>query len=336
MVTTVTPGPRVHHDRSSRLLDRSSEHADDRIAPDALSEVLQDLRLSGVSYCRTEVTAPWGIEIPAEEGAVFHFVAEGGCWLRTASLSPQRLEAGDMVLLPRGAGHALVDVPDGVARPVGAMSREPLGERTFRLRGGGGGTRALLVCCDLGFEDSSVHPLLQLMPEVLLVRGAEAADPSLVMLLETMAAEIAAQRIGGATVMARLADTIITRVIRGWVETRSGDTTGWLTAIRDPQIGRALAAIHRRPEHAWSVTALADVAGMSRSLFSERFTAVVGASPAQYVTRWRMHLARTWLRAGRVSEVAARLGYQSEAAFSRAFKRAVGHAPSEQRRAARF
>jgi len=128
--------------------------------------------------------------------------------------------------------------------------------------------------------------------------------------------------------MARLADAILTRVIRGWVEARAGETTGWLAAIRDPQIGGALAAIHRRPEHAWSVTALAEVAGMSRSLFSERFTAVVGSSPAHYVARWRMHLAQTWLRAGRVSEVAARLGYQSEAAFSRAFKRAVGRAPS--------
>ncbi len=331
MAATVTSAPRAHHDRSSRLLDRSSTRDDGRVAPDALSEVLAELRLSGVSYCRTEMTAPWGIEVPADEGAVFHFVAEGGCWLRTASLPPQRLAAGDLVLLPRGAGHALVDDPDGAARPVRALSREPIGERSFRLRGGGGGAGALLVCCDLGFEQSSVHPLLQLMPEVLLVRAAEAADPSLVMLLETMAAELAAQRIGGATVMARLADAILTRVLRGWVEARAGETTGWLAAIRDPQIGRALAAIHRRPEHAWSVTALAEVAGMSRSLFSDRFTAVVGASPAHYVARWRMHLARTWLRADRVSDVAARLGYQSEAAFSRAFKRAVGHAPSKLR-----
>jgi AraC-like DNA-binding protein len=330
MVATVTSGPRSHHDRSSGLLDRSSS-ADGRVVRDALSDVLAELRLSGVSYCRTEVTSPWGIKIPAEDGAVFHFVAEGGCWLRTASLPPQRLEAGDMVLLPRGAGHALVDAIDSPARPVRTMSREPLGERSFRLRGGGGGARALLVCCDLGFEQSSVHPLLQLMPEVLLVRG-EVPDPPLVILLEAMAAEIEAQRIGGATVMARLADTIITRVIRGWVEARAGDTTGWLAAIRDPQIGRSLAAIHRHPEYTWSVAALAEVAGLSRSLFSERFTAIVGAPPAHYVVRWRMHLARAWLRGGRVSEVAARLGYHSEAAFSRAFKRVVGHAPSELRR----
>jgi len=317
------------------MLDVSSDrdgNRDGRVARDALSDVLQDLRLSGVSYCRTEVTAPWGIEIPAEDGAVFHFVAEGGCWLRTTTLPPERLEAGDMVLLPHGAGHALVDVVDGPTRPIRAMARQSLGERAYRLRGGGGGPRALLVCCDLGFEQSSVHPLLQLMPEVLLLRGREAPDPSLVGLLETMAAEIEAQRIGGATVMARLADTIVTRVVRGWVETRSGETTGWLAAIRDPQIGAALAAIHRHPERSWSVPALAEVAHLSRSLFSERFTAIIGVSPAHYVARWRMHLARTWLRVERVSEVAARLGYHSEAAFSRAFKRLVGRAPSELRR----
>ncbi len=348
------PGTRFSHDRSSRLHGRSSDaegdaegdadadgngdadadgSRDGRVARDALSDVLQDLRLSGVSYCRTEVTAPWGIEIPAEDGAVFHFVVEGGCWLRTGVGPALRLEAGDMVLLPHGAGHALVDTVDGPARSIRAMARQPLGERAFRLRGGGGGARALLVCCDLGFEQTSVHPLLQLMPEVLHVRDGGTPDPSLIVLLETMAAEIEAQRIGGATVMARLADTIVTRVVRGWVETQSHETTGWLAAIRDPQIGSALAAIHRHPERSWSVPALAQVAHLSRSLFSERFTAIVGVPPAHYVARWRMHLARSWLRAERVSDVAARLGYLSEAAFSRAFKRLVGRAPSELRRA---
>jgi AraC-like DNA-binding protein len=330
MVDTIVRGPRSNHDRASRRHDDSSG-GDGRVARDALSDVLQDLRLLGVSYCRTEVTAPWGIEIPAEDGAVFHFVVAGGCWLRTGSQPPQRLEAGDMVLLPHGAGHALVDVIDGPTQPVGTMARQPLGDRTYRLQGGGGGAGSLLVCCDLRFEHSAVHPLLQLMPEVMLLRAGEISDPSLVMLLETMAAELSAPRIGGATVMARLADTIVTGVIRGWVETRSGDTTGWLAAIRDPQVGRALAAIHRHPERSWSVTALAGIAHLSRSQFSDRFTAIVGVSPAHYVARWRMHLARTWLRAEGVSEVATRLGYHSEASFSRAFKRLVGHPPSELR-----
>jgi AraC-like DNA-binding protein len=135
--------------------------------------------------------------------------------------------------------------------------------------------------------------------------------------------------------MTRLADAVIAYVVRLWVEARSGDTSGWLAAIRDPKIGRALAAIHRRPGHKWSVEGLARVARTSRSIFSERFTAVVGVPPAQYVARWRMHLASVWLRKDRatVVEVAARLGYDSEASFSRAFKRFLGKPPSAFRRA---
>jgi AraC-like DNA-binding protein len=315
------------------MLSHSSDTGG-RLEPDALSEVLQDLRLSGASYCRSELTDPWGLEFPPEENAIFHFVAEGRCWLRTASQEPVSLEAGDLVLLPRGAGHALATQVDGPTRRMAELSRERVGETTYRLQTGGNGARSLLVCCAVGFEEPTVHPLLELMPEVLLVRGGSSQDPSLPVLLETMAAEIAAQRVGAATVMTRLADIVITRVVRAWVEARTDDATGWLAAIRDPRIGKALAAFHRRPADAWSVESLAAVASLSRSMFSERFTTAVGVSPARYVARWRMHLASNWLRQERltVSDVSARLGYESEASFSRAFKRFVGVPPSAVRR----
>ncbi|WP_437826459.1 AraC family transcriptional regulator [Sorangium sp. So ce1153] len=152
-----------------------------------------------------------------------------------------------------------------------------------------------------------------------------------------MADEVLRRRIGAATVMTRLADVVITRVVRAWVESRTEDTEGWLAAIRDPQIGRALAAIHRRPGEPWSVESLADVARMSRSIFSERFAAVVGVPPARCLARWRMHVASGWLRDDRVTvaEAAVRLGYDSEAAFSRAFKRFSGVPPSALRRQGR-
>jgi transcriptional regulator GlxA family with amidase domain len=145
-----------------------------------------------------------------------------------------------------------------------------------------------------------------------------------------MASELTDQRVGAATVMTRLADIIITRLVRAWAESQPVDTKGWLAAIRDPQIGRALAAFHRRPSEAWSVESLAAIAGLSRSIFSERFTAVLGVPPARYVAGWRMHLAGTWLTAQRltISEVASRLGYESEASFSRAFRRFMGDPPS--------
>jgi AraC-like DNA-binding protein len=307
-----------------------SSGANDRVAPDALSEVLQDLRLSGASYCRSELTAPWGLEIGPEEGAIFHFVAEGGCWLKAASHEPVRLEMGDVVLLPHGVGHVLVDQLNSPTRRLHEVHRERVGDTTYRLRAGGAGTRALLVCCAVGFEEPSAHPLIELMPQMLHVRGGGSHDPSLRPLLEAMASELTDQRVGAATVMTRLADIIITRLVRAWAESQPVETKGWLAAIRDPQIGRALAAFHRQPSEAWSVESLAAIAGLSRSIFSERFAAVLGVPPARYVARWRMHLAGTWLTAQRlsISEVASRLGYESEASFSRAFRRFMGDPPS--------
>jgi AraC-like DNA-binding protein len=315
------------------LLDDLSECARGS-GPDALSEVLQDLRLSGASYCRSELYEPWGLDIPPEEGAIFHFVAEGHCWLRRPSEEPLPLDAGDLVLLSHGSGHVVSAPAEAAAKRMAHLPRQPLGSATYRLETGGKGARALLVCCAVGFEEPAVHPLLELMPDVLLVRGGAARDPSLSALLEAMAAEVGAQRIGAATVISRLADILITRLVRAWVESRGDDAPGWLSAIRDPRIGKALAAFHRRPADRWSVESLASVANLSRSTFSERFTAAAGMSPAHYVARWRMHLASAWLRQERlgVSEVARRLGYDSEASFSRAFKRLVGVPPSALRR----
>jgi AraC-like DNA-binding protein len=321
------------HDRSSGRRSHSSDRTG-RIAPDALSGVLQDLRLTDASYCRTEMTAPWGIEVPADEGAIFHFVVEGSCWLRTPGGEPMRLEQGDVVLLPRGSGHVLVDRPGSATRSLRDLPREQVGESTFRLRAGGSGERALLVCCGVSFEASGLHPLLGMMPEVMLVRRGGLDDPSLSTLLDTMADEVREQRMGAATVMARLADIVVTRVVRSWAEKRTDDPKGWLAAVRDPQIGGALASFHRSPEREWSVTSLAAAAHLSRSQFTERFTQALGVAPARYVASFRMHLATRWLAGERLSigQVATKLGYESEPAFSRAFKRIVGKPPSALRR----
>ena len=315
------------------MFSRSSEHADE-LTPDPLSEVLQDLRISGGSYGRCALRSPWGIDFAPQRAARFHFVAAGACWLHTAALGWVPLRAGDVVLLPHGRGHTLADTPGGPTRPLGDYPLEPIGETTYRLRAGGNGTRALLFCCSVSFEEPATHPLLELMPPALLVCGAATDDATLLMLLDTMADEVVAQRVGAATVLTRLADVVITRVIRAWVEAQCADPTGWLAAIRDPNIGRALAAIHRRPGQQWSVESLADIAHASRSMFSERFTSVVGMPPARYLARWRMHVASGWLHNERLSvaEVAERLGYESEASFSRAFKRHVGVPPSALRR----
>jgi AraC-like DNA-binding protein len=302
---------------------------------DLLSEVLQDLRLSRAGYGRSEFTAPWGIEIPYREGVRFHFVAEGSCWMRSTAHEPLFLDTGDVVLLPHGTGHVISDQPHRRAQPLQEVGPRLIGNSTYQLSGGGGGARTLLVCCTIAFEGPTAHPLLELLPDVLLVRKSDHVEQSLPLLLNLMATEVANSRIGAATIMARLADIVMTQIVRAWIETRRSDLTGWLAAVKDSQIGTALARIHRQPGEDWTIEALAAAAGMSRSLFAERFSALLGIAPARYLTQWRMRLAAVWLKNENMTvvEVANRLGYASDAAFSRAFKRFFGMTPSDRRSA---
>ncbi|NMO19179.1 AraC family transcriptional regulator [Pyxidicoccus fallax] len=336
------------------MLARSSEL--EAIPSDPLSEVLQDLRLTDGSYGRCELSRPWGIEfapLPSRTGtplgffptgrskplaqARFHFVVSGDCWLRAPKRGWLELHPGDVVLVPQGNSHALADRARGRLKPLEQIPLDEVGEHTYHMRTGGMGATTTLVCGSVSFAQPAMHPLLALMPPVLLVRGEGRQDATFGMLLQAMAEEVLARRIGAATVMTRLADVVIARVIRAWVESHGEEARGWLAALRDPRIGRALAEIHQRPGEPWSVESLADVAMTSRSVFSARFTSIVGMSPARYLARWRMHVASGWLRDGShtVAQVAAELGYDSEAAFSRAFKRYAGIPPSAVRRQGR-
>ena len=312
----------------------SSAHSSgSSVSDDPLSAILQDLRLVHGSYGRCFLPRPWGIDFPPQPEARFHYVVAGDCWLRAPKRGWLRLAPGDVALLPHGTGHALAHRPRQRTRPLEDMPLDPIGDATFEMRPDGD-AQTTLVCCSVAFGAVSAHPVVELMPPLLLVRAGADRDPVLRVLLDAMAEEVATQRVGAATIMTRLADVVITRVVRAWVESRGADTDGWLAAIRDPQIGRALAAVHQRPGDPWTVESLAAEARTSRSVFSERFTELLGVSPAKYVARWRMHVAARWLREDRVTvaELSARLGYDSEAAFSRAFKRATGKPPSALRR----
>lgn len=297
---------------------------------DLLSEVLQDLRLANATYGRSELTAPWGVEIPFKEGVRFHYVVEGRCLMRSDGHPPTVMQEGDVVLLPHGTAHEIVDTASRRGRPLAELEPSLVGNGTYRLAAGGGGARSLIVCCTIGFEGPTANPLLEMLPSIIHVRREDSRDSYLATILGLMAEEVRAERIGAATIMARLADIILTHIVRTWVETGEAHLTGWLAAIRDPQVGRALAAIHREPGEPWDLNRLAALAGMSRSQFSRRFSETLKTSPARYLAQWRMRLASAWLRNNymTVSEAAAQLGYESEASFSRAFKRFTGVPPS--------
>jgi AraC-like DNA-binding protein len=314
---------------------RSSEHDCSNGEWDPLAEVLQDFRLSGSHYCRSELRAPWSLELTSRCGSRFHFVAEGGCYLRQGSQDPLRLQAGDLVLLPRGGVYVLSDSPDRAAVPADSLVREEIGQNATLLRYGGEGELTTLVGGGVRFGDARLHPLLELMPDVLHLRGGDREqDGILRAMVAAMEAEARSPRPGSATLMTRLADVLVIQGVRWWVEHCTEDCPGWLRALRDPQVGRALAAIHRRPADSWTVASLAKAVQMSRSVFSERFTELVGTPPMQYLTRWRMHLAERWLREDRlgIAEVAGRLGYESVPSFSRAFKRHTGVPPGAAKR----
>lgn len=302
---------------------------------DPLGEALHFLRMSGTFYARSEFTAPWGLAIPPfPNSMVFHVVVEGACLVEVPGAEPHRLEAGDLALLPHGQGHVLISDRAAPVADLFALPRVEVHDRYELLRHGGGGAATTLICAVVRFDHPAARQLAGLLPRV--IRVQEWDSPQLEWLQSTlrlMADEARQLRPGGETVVTRLADVLIIQTIRAWIEKDPDARTGWLAALQDPQVGRALALFHRDPSRPWTVASLASEAAMSRSAFAARFTALVGEPAIQYVTRWRMYVALDRLKDSDTSlaQLAEGLGYQSEAAFSRAFKRIVGLSPGAAR-----
>jgi AraC-like DNA-binding protein len=309
---------------------------DPRTGQDALTEILLGLRLDGVEYGRCVMREPWAVEFPAKREASFHFVAQGSCWMRTAAMDWLQLNPGDAVLLPHGTAHVMASSPDLPAVEIDSLARKAVSDDLYLVNGAGpqdAAAEQVLFCGAMRFNLDPLHPLLAMMPEAMRAADLGQRDPAVHAMLEAMEREVALDRIGACGILARLADVLAASIIRAWVECACSDASGWIAAVRCPQIGRVLAAIHRQPERDWSVGELADVMGASRSSFIDKFSSAVGETPAKYVAKVKMFQARHWIaREGmRVAVVANRLGYDSEASFSRAFKRVIGHPPSEAR-----
>lgn len=307
---------------------------------DPLGEALHALRMDGAFYCRSELSAPWGMTLPPMAGCLwFHVVVAGFCWLETSGAGePRLLRAGDIALVPHGEGHRFFSQPGAPAPMILDLDRIAVSDRYEILRHGGGGDGVTMICGAVTFEHPAARSLVAVLPELIHVEafGPHQSD-WIQSTLRLIAAEARELRPGGETVITRLADILVVQVIRSWIATDPAARTGWLGALRDGRVGQALALIHREPARAWSVATLADAVAMSRSAFSARFTALVGEPVMQYVTRWRMQVAVDALAAGdaSVAEVALRLGYQSEATFSRAFTRVTGRRPGAVRRRTR-
>ena len=225
----------------------------------------------------------------------------------------------------------------GVASDSGYVALQPALDGPARgLRSCGSGVeQSRIVCCFLGCDETPFNPLLAALPRVMHLSGSgdQAKTGWLGTLLNIATSESGRTRAGGENVLARLSELVFVEAIRRYLETLPADQTGWLAGLRDPMVGRALAALHSDASKQWTVEGLARLAGLSRSVFAERFTAMVGHPPMQYLALWRMQLAARLLAdGGGVAAVAGAVGYESEAAFSRAFKKLVGQAPGTWRR----
>jgi AraC-like DNA-binding protein len=298
---------------------------------DPLGEALHYLRMSGTFYCRSDFSAPWGLALPAMPDCLwFHILTSGQCRMEVEGSEPVLLRTGDMALVPHGQGH-LLRSESGAATPViHDLHRDNLGDRYEILRHGGGGAATTMVCGAVRFDHPAAHSLIRLLPGIVYIEAANALHSDwLQSTLRLIAIEAREMQPGGETVITRLSDILVIQAIRSWITTDPAARTGWLGALQDKQIGRAISLIHRDPARDWTVATLADELAMSRSAFAARFTELVNEPAMHYVTRWRMHVALDLLKeeGATVGELARRLGYQSEAAFSRAFKRVIGVPP---------
>ncbi|WP_338722899.1 AraC family transcriptional regulator [Devosia sp. XK-2] len=302
---------------------------------DALSDVLQDFRLAGVSYGRCELRHPWSISFPRQDLLRFHFISKGPCWMWAEAEGWRSLGMGDLILLPQGIEHILAGAPGPCEDSVAKCQVIRHGGNVCEVVQPGEGEQSVIFSGSMALGAYALHPLIRLMPAV--IRGCDVAanDPVVTPLIEAMASEASEAKMGSATMLSRMADLLTARLIRCWVNKNENATSGWLAAIRDPQIGRVLAAMHRDPGQHWTLDTLAELAGQSRSAFAERFSTILGEGAARYLARLRMQLAQEWLaqHGMAVADVADRLGYESEASFSRAFKRITNHSPGAVRRA---
>lgn len=298
---------------------------------DPLDETLHQLRLDGSLYCRSELTSPWGLEMPPMPGSMmFHIITSGTCWLQVPGHEPVELRQGCLALVPHGQGHTVFSRPDAEVKPLFDMPVEKISDRYEVLRCGGGGELTQVTCGVVLIEHAAADRLVAQLPELLVLDGWDSiGDGWLQSTLQFIAREANDQRLGGETILTHLADILVIQAIRNWLETAPEARQGWLAALRDCHIGQALLAIHRSPGEAWTVESLARKVGISRSGFSARFSKLVGDSVKSYLTQWRMQVARKRLQQENVAigQLADDLGYGSEAAFSRAFKRVYGYSP---------
>jgi AraC-like DNA-binding protein len=311
------------------------------------------VRLTGALFFPMETSSPWVDEVPAaasfasivlpgaQHVVSYHIIRQGSCWAALRGETPLRLAAGDVLVIPHGDPYRMAsapdlrsDLPDGAVLDFFRQMTRASAPAVV-TEGGGGRDRADVICGFLGCDTRPFNPVLEALPRLLILRRPAASTiDRLSPLIDLALTEAQERRSGTRWVLLHLSELLFVEVVRRYLDSLTSGTTGWLAGLRDPIVGQALALLHHRPSDVWSLERLAREAGISRSTLAERFTELVGQPPMRYLTRWRIQLACRLLcdDGAKVSAVALDVGYQSEAAFSRAFKAMVGTSPAAWRR----
>ncbi len=316
---------------------------------DALSDVLRLVGLTGGVFIDAEFTAPWSVSgkvapelcrsymVEPQYIVGFHYVMEGALILTLDDGAPRRVGAGELVMLPHNDQHVFASAGGLAATGMGALMRKPGASGVTKIvHGGGGGVRTRVVC---GFLGGSVqlHPLLVNLPPVMTLELATLPSGDWMERTFAYAVQTLADGDpGAATVMAKMSELLFVEAVRRYLAALPREETGWLAGLRDPAIGRALSLMHARLNEGWTADALAREVNLSRSTFADHFTTLIGVPPMRYLLNWRMQVARHKLQEAHqtIAQIAFEVGYESEAAFTRAFRREFGLPPGEWRKAA--
>jgi AraC-like DNA-binding protein len=304
-----------------------------------IDNLLHSIRFRSSAFYRPELRAPWGFNIDVR-GPTFHIVSHGKCWIGVNGVPKSvQLSAGDFVVLPRSDSHIVRDFPTTPVVDYFDFLKGCAPDKQGAFSAGGEGSVARLVCGGMRSENGATDPLLAVLPPLIHFKGrGEDAAPGLRVTVGHVFEELGSGRSGAAAVVTRLADILFMQAVRAYLDENIDIAeSGWLAALRDRQIGRALVWLHDKPHQPWTVSELADLVALSRSAFAAKFTQLVGEPPLRYLTRLRLNAATARLRSGndKLSVIAAAAGYESVPAFAKAFKRYMGVTPGEYRRSRR-
>lgn len=330
----------------ARTNDMSERPERAKAAADVLSEVLRAVRLRGAVFYTVKASTPWVAEAPlaseiaphvmpgADQVIHYHLMTSGQCFGGLIGEPATLLEAGDVIVFPHGDAHVMASA-EGMRGPVNieGHAQAALARLPVRVDYGGTGRDPVSVVCGfLACDARPYNPLLAALPRVMVMKKNAAPGGMLDYFATCAVAETNAPRAGGEVMLARLSELMFVEVVRSYVAEMAEAQGGWLSGLRDEIVGRALAALHARPAHGWTLEDLAREAATSRSLLAERFAQLVGVPPMQYLAQWRMQLASSLLCGPRtLAQIAEDVGYGSEAALSKAFKKIVGMSPAQWR-----